>query len=38
MLLREKAYESIADVVVNAYDKSPLETAEEVIEAWQGLI
>jgi shikimate kinase len=37
MLLRKKAYESIADVTVNAYDKSPLETAEEVIDAWEGL-
>jgi len=38
MLLRSKAYESIADVMVNACGKSPLETAEEVIEAWKSLI
>jgi shikimate kinase len=36
MLIRRKTYESIADIKVDAYEKSPLETAEEVIEAWEG--
>ena len=34
---REKIYESIKDISIDAYEKSPLQTAEEVIEAWNSI-
>ncbi|MCX6112442.1 MAG: shikimate kinase [Proteobacteria bacterium] len=37
MKSREKMYESIKDISIDAFEKSPLQTAEEVIEAWSSI-
>ncbi len=37
MKSREKMYESIKDISIDAFEKSPLQTAEEVIEAWNSI-
>ena len=37
MKSRKKMYESIKDISIDAYEKSPLQTAEEVIEAWNSI-
>lgn len=37
MKSRQKMYESIKDISIDAFEKSPLQTAEEVIEAWNSI-
>lgn len=37
MKSRQKMYESIKDISIDAFEKSPLQTAEEVIEAWSSI-
>ncbi|MFH1223754.1 MAG: shikimate kinase [Pseudomonadota bacterium] len=37
MKIREKLYQSIKDIEINTQGRSPLETAEEIIDAWTSM-